>query len=55
MRSLYKDTRGQGMVEYILLVALIAIALIGAWRLLKTKVNDQIEKAAGEIEEAGSK
>lgn len=54
MRLLHTDKRGQGMVEYILLVALIAIALIAAWGAFKSKINTKIDNAGTAIEKAGN-
>ena len=44
-----KNQDGQGMVEYILIVALIAVAVIGAVRLFGGKVNKGFQNAATEI------
>ncbi|UNC93458.1 Flp family type IVb pilin [Candidatus Contubernalis alkaliaceticus] len=39
MKRLWKDEEGQGMVEYGLIIALIAVALIGALSLLEGGIS----------------
>lgn len=43
LRRLYKDEAGQGLVEYGLILALIAVVCISALILLGGKVNDQLD------------
>jgi len=50
IEKFFKDERGQSMTEYILITVLVAIALIGAWKLFGQKLFDLITKSAGEIE-----
>lgn len=40
MKNFFKDESGQGMVEYGLIIALIAIAVIGALRLLAPAIEN---------------
>ncbi|HHV34551.1 MAG TPA: Flp family type IVb pilin [Syntrophomonadaceae bacterium] len=40
LKKLYKDEAGQGLVEYGLILALIAVAVIATLQLLGGKVND---------------
>lgn len=40
LKKLLKDEEGQGMVEYGIIVALIAVVVIGAVKTLGTKTND---------------
>ncbi|MBO7237650.1 MAG: hypothetical protein IKL02_06245 [Kiritimatiellae bacterium] len=49
-----KMKKGQTMVEYILIISLIAIALIGTFTLLKDKIRDKTEDAAEQIDDAGN-
>ncbi|RWU08749.1 pilus assembly protein [Pseudidiomarina gelatinasegens] len=42
-------TRGQGMTEYIIIVALIAVAAIGVYSLLGKTVRGQVAGIANEI------
>lgn len=44
-----KDQRGQGMTEYILLVALIAIAAIAAVKYFGSKTKEGFETAANAV------
>jgi pilus assembly protein Flp/PilA len=43
------DDSGQGLVEYALIVALVAMAVIGAMQMLGTKGNSSIGNAAGSL------
>ena len=40
-RSLLRDTAGVSAVEYLILVALIALAAIAGWRAFGTSVNEK--------------
>lgn len=51
--NMKKMKKGQTMVEYILIISLIAIALIGTFTLLKDKIQSKAEDAAEQIEGAG--
>ena len=44
-----KDDRAQGLVEYALIIALIAMVAVAALRVLGTKVNNTLNKAAGAL------
>jgi Flp pilus assembly pilin Flp len=47
--KLRKKQSGQGMTEYILIVALIAVAVIVAVKLFGTNVTNGFNNAAGQI------
>jgi Flp pilus assembly pilin Flp len=49
-----KDEAGASMVEYILLVALIALAVIAAVVFLKDQVNDKFNDAGSQLSSSGS-
>jgi Flp pilus assembly pilin Flp len=49
-----KDEEGASMVEYILLVALIALAVIAAVVFLKDQVNNKFNNAGSALSSAGS-
>lgn len=46
--------KGQTMVEYILIVSLIAIASIAVWKAFSGKMQEKIEEAGDAIEDAGN-
>ena len=48
-----KDEEGASMVEYILLVALIALAVIAAVVFLKDQVNGKFNQAGSQLSSAG--
>jgi pilus assembly protein Flp/PilA len=43
------DDSGQGLVEYALIIALVAIVAIAAMRSLGTKVSNTLSNAAGNV------
>ena len=47
--SALKNQRGQGMTEYIIIVALIAVAAIGAFRYFGQTARQQAAAAAQEV------
>jgi Flp pilus assembly pilin Flp len=49
-----KDEDGASMVEYILLVALIALAVIAAVVFLKNQVNNKFNQSGSSLSSAGS-
>ncbi len=49
-----KDERGASMVEYILLVALIALAVIAAVVFLRGQVSSKFNDAGSQISKNGS-
>lgn len=48
-KALVKDTRGAGMVEYIILVGLVALFCIGAYRAFGTSVTAKVNQQAGQV------
>lgn len=46
--------RGQGMTEYIIIVALIAVAAIGVYALFGKTIRNQVAGLAGEVAGTGS-
>jgi len=50
LKKFLKDESGQGMTEYILIVALIAIAAIVAVRLFGTKIAAAFQRQASTVE-----
>ena len=51
---LAKDEQGASLVEYILLVALIALAVIAAVVFLKDQVNSKFNDAGSKLSSSGS-
>jgi pilus assembly protein Flp/PilA len=47
--KLIKDERGANLVEYILLVAFIALVVLGAVKLLGTSVNNKFTDAGNTL------
>jgi len=43
------DESGQGMVEYIIIVVVVAIAAIVAWRILGQKAREKIIETASSL------
>jgi pilus assembly protein Flp/PilA len=54
LRSLKRDTSGQDLLEYALLVALIALVAYGAVQLTGTNVNSIFNNIAGKLGTAAS-
>ena len=52
MKNFFKDESGQGMVEYGLIIALIAIGVIAALKLLEPAISGIFESAQTELEGA---
>jgi pilus assembly protein Flp/PilA len=49
IENLFKDEEGQGLVEYALILVLIAIAVIAAMTLLGNKVNNTFNNIQGKL------
>ena len=52
--KLTKDERGANLVEYILLVALIALAVIAAVVFLRGQVNDKFNETGSKLSSNGN-
>jgi Flp pilus assembly pilin Flp len=50
VRKFYRDQRGAGLVEYILLAGLIALAAIGAFKGFESKVSGTVTKQGEKVE-----
>jgi Flp pilus assembly pilin Flp len=48
-----KSHKGQGMVEYILIIAVVVGIIFGVYKLMGQKVKDQFQKASETVETAG--
>jgi pilus assembly protein Flp/PilA len=49
IKRLYSDVEGQGLAEYALILALIAIIVIGALTILGKKVNNTLQNVADNL------
>ena len=49
-RKFLSDESGQGMVEYVLIVVLVAVAVIIAVRVFGDKIKELFEDSTGKIE-----
>jgi pilus assembly protein Flp/PilA len=44
LKRLVIEEEGQGMAEYALILAFIAVACLAAYKALGTKINDEVKK-----------
>jgi len=54
LKNFVKDENGQGLAEYALILALIAIVVIAALKLLGTAVDSKLDVISSELNSAGS-
>ena len=54
LRRFFKDESGQGMVEYALIIALIAVVVIAAVIALSGGISDIFEDTADVLEDPGA-
>lgn len=52
MYKLFRGKKGQGMVEYILIVGLIALMVFAAIKILGTKIKTGFTKASTDVAQA---
>lgn len=48
-RTLLSDTRGANLVEYIILVGVIALIAIAGFKAFGNRVNDKVNEQAGSV------
>jgi Flp pilus assembly pilin Flp len=51
LKNVVKNQRGQGMVEYVLLIGIVVVIAIALKEPLKTFINDKFNKASGQAEQ----
>lgn len=54
MNHLLKDTRGANLVEYIILVGVVALLSIAAFKVFGSKVQGKIQEQGGKVEQIGN-
>lgn len=54
VKNFLMDEDGQGMVEYGLIIGLVAIVVIGALTILGPKIGGMFNKASGALQNAGN-
>ena len=54
IKALARDTRGAGMVEYIILVGLVALFCIGAYQTFGDAVTEKVEEQADQVGTIGA-
>jgi Flp pilus assembly pilin Flp len=55
MFKLFRNRRGQGMVEYILIIAFVVGIVLVAYKTMGGKVETQFKNAAEKVEKADQK
>jgi len=54
MKAFWKDESGQGLTEYALIIALVAVALIGVLIVFRNQIGGVFDRASGELNAAPS-
>ena len=49
VRKMLRDDRGQGLVEYALIIALVALACIAAFRTMEQKTENSLTNSANQL------
>ena len=52
LNRFWKDESGQGLVEYALIIALVAIGLIAILTLLRNRAGDVFQRSSNELKNA---
>lgn len=51
-QKFWNDEQGQGLVEYVLIIALVAIGLISIMLIFRNAIGNVFNRAAGELNNA---
>lgn len=54
VRTLIKDTRGANLVEYIILVGVIALIALAGFKIFGKTVMSKVEKQASKVQDIGN-
>ena len=52
MKAFWKDESGQGLTEYALIIALVAVALIGVLIVFRNQIGGVFDRASTELNSA---
>lgn len=52
MRTFWNDESGQGLTEYALIIALVAVALIGVLIVFRNQIGGVFDRASSELNNA---
>jgi len=52
MRTFWNDESGQGLTEYALIIALVAVALIAVLIIFRNQIGGVFDRASGELNNA---
>lgn len=53
LKNLVKDTRGANLVEYIILVGVIALIALAGFKMFGNKVLNKVQEQAGQVDQIG--
>jgi len=54
MKRFFKDIKGANMVEYIILVGVIALVAIAGFKIFGEKVDSKIQEQSSKVEQIGN-
>ncbi len=54
LNTFLKDNRGANLVEYIILVGVIALIAIAGFKVFGEKVDKKVQEQAGKVEQIGN-
>jgi len=54
MKSLIKDNRGANLVEYIILVGVVALLSVAAFKMFGSKVQSKVQDQGSKVDQIGN-